>query len=468
MIVAQFTTNKAEISADRTAEDFYKFLGNQPARLGIVSRMNPDYTITFLTEGLGNIMYNEEKLGNKFQAINSMAFEWAVETEQIKKIAFAAVPVGDGQYGSEITMAFKERWYETYDTFKIDGSHQMCLVVDAPVRRADDYWTYQVKLVTNDGAQVLDAAYCQVGMKTRWIGNIMPEFHEMGFTKYTSNVEKQRNYITEHRNDINYSSRYDALEDMFIKIAAGTDEHNLQTRIYKLDDKKKLLLENFTHAKNESLMWQKSTMDANGKCTLFDREGRPLIAGDGLMAQINRFATKIGYNGNFSVALFKRMIQILGQKCKKSTGNTWTFIVNTKMYADIQDTLLMWLQQFKADNTYIYSKAAGNKITVGTEFVGYSYMGNTLIFKTDKALDAEWEDKGYGVLIDLTADATTGSPAMQGFTIKGKEFVSNDVTGVAFKDGPAASPVAGAKLTVSGYAGLGVFNPYRSVIIFEN
>jgi hypothetical protein len=42
----------------------------------------------------------------------------------IKRIEFAAVPVGDGAGGTEITMAFRERYYEKYDTFKIENSGQ--------------------------------------------------------------------------------------------------------------------------------------------------------------------------------------------------------------------------------------------------------------------------------------------------------------------------------------------------------
>ena len=43
-----------------------------------------------------------------------------VETNYIKRIEFADVPVGDGANGTEITMAFKERYFEKYDIFKID------------------------------------------------------------------------------------------------------------------------------------------------------------------------------------------------------------------------------------------------------------------------------------------------------------------------------------------------------------
>ena len=36
------------------------------------------------------------------------------------------------------------------------------------------------------------------------------------------------------------------------------------------------------------------------------------------------------------------------------------------------------------------------------------------------------------------------------------------------QSGPVASPVAGSRFVNSGYAGIGVFSPYRSYILMEN
>jgi hypothetical protein len=49
-------------------------------------------------------------------------FDWDLGTNYIKRIEFAAVPEGNGAGGTEITMAFRERYYEKYDTFKIEES----------------------------------------------------------------------------------------------------------------------------------------------------------------------------------------------------------------------------------------------------------------------------------------------------------------------------------------------------------
>ena len=41
-----------------------------------------------------------------------------------------------------------------------------------------------------------------------------------------------------------------------------------------------------------------------------------------------------------------------------------------------------------------------------------SKLGNTITFMCDRALTREYPTKGYGVCIDLTADKTTGMPAI--------------------------------------------------------
>lgn len=106
-------------------------------------------------------------------------FEWEVSTNDIKRIEFADVPVEDGANGSEITMAFKERYYEKYDIFQIDATGQQCFVVARPVRVSDNYWKVIVRLVDNDYSSVLDKSGCQLGMTTRFLSNAMPEMHEI-------------------------------------------------------------------------------------------------------------------------------------------------------------------------------------------------------------------------------------------------------------------------------------------------
>lgn len=103
-----------------------------------MARMYTQNTATFLTEALMNIYYNS-KTANKFQPINSLMIEWNIDVEFIKRVEFAAAPSGDGAGGADITMYFKERYYEKYDTFKVEGSRQQLIVKTVPQRKADNF-----------------------------------------------------------------------------------------------------------------------------------------------------------------------------------------------------------------------------------------------------------------------------------------------------------------------------------------
>lgn len=185
MIVASYVNLKPEIAHSRTYEDFYKLLGTTPKMMGVMARMNMNNTATFLTEGLMNVFYNQKSV-NKFQPINSLMVEWNIEVDFIKKVEFAAVPVGDGAKGSDIIMPLKERYYERYDTFVIEESKQQVIVKAIPQRKADNFWEYIVQLVDSDYESVLDVQACQPGMYTRFISNVMPEYHSEGYVKAQS------------------------------------------------------------------------------------------------------------------------------------------------------------------------------------------------------------------------------------------------------------------------------------------
>lgn len=276
MIVASYVNMKPEMAHARTYEDFYKFLGSRPKMMGVMAKMNSQNTATFLTEALSNIYYNEKSV-NKFQPINSLQIEWEIDVDFIKRVEFAAAPTGVGERGSDITMYFKERYYERYDTFIIDGSRQQCIVKTVPQRKADNFWEYTVQLIDADFSAILDVNHCQVGMTTRFLSNIMPEYSEEGYSKYQSNIERHRSWITEHRVDISYSSRYAQLEQQFIKIANGDGNGEVKEKIFKLNKMEKDLLDSFQFVKNNALLWSKTTMDANGKSTVQTEDGRPKL-----------------------------------------------------------------------------------------------------------------------------------------------------------------------------------------------
>ena len=469
MLVANFVTNRPTMGDTRTYEDFSKFLGERPHRLGVVSRLYPELTATFLTESLRNIFYGDTKKANGFQNIDSTYFEWEVETNYIKRIPFAAVPVEDGADGSEIEMIFPENYYQLHEIFKIEKTGQQCFVVSRPVRKSDHEWSVMVRLLDDDYSSILDKDGCQIGDTTRFIGNAKPELHDTGFVKYQSNIEKMRNYMTTVRVDDSYSSKYALMEDTFIKIGKGENQGCLTEKIYKLDPMKKNLIENFLYARENMILLAKGTIGVDGKSTLSDRgTGRPIYIGDGMIPQIERFASKYAAN-KVTINTFHTIISTMVEKAEKPTGNHFSFIVNERMWAIVQRVLGDYLANRHTDESYIWSRGGeGKYIKVGATFDAYEWGGNTVSFKVDRTLSREFPEP-YALCIDLTTGKTSTQPPVAMYSLKGKDYIFNEVLGVGGRSGGdsgvVSTPVAGGMMTIHGYAGIAVYNPYRSFIL---
>jgi hypothetical protein len=461
------TTVRPEMAHSRTAKDWGDFLGKSAKNLGVAAKMYENHTLSYFTEGFGNVIRNKEQ-GGKFQKLNTMEFKWEIEVNQVKRVIFAA-DVNDaykGGFGLDIPMAFTERYYEVNDTFMIDETHQLCIVVDGPIRKSDNFWEYSVRLVDADYAATLDVTGCKAGMTTRWIGNIQPEYHNFGSVKYTSNYNELHNWIGEIRVDSDASSRYVAMEDTFIKITKD-DINGNKNYLFKMPGRQKLVIDTFHDAVNNMMMWGKSTMDERGKCTLHDRTGRELICGDGAIAQIERYASIYNY-ARLSTNVLTEAITELAQKCEESTGNHFALVCNDILFADLQRVCAEFLKNHQVDQQFMWSNYENSRIKVGATYGAFEWMNNVISFRPDRALTNEYPTKGYGILVDLTTDKASGMAPIQKFTLEGKEFVLNHLTGVGIKNGEVATGVAGETYIASGYAGIGIMNPYRTYILMQN
>lgn len=198
---------------------------------------------------------------------------------------------------------------------------------------------------------------------------------------------------------------------------------------------------------------------------------RPIYIGDGVIPQLNRYANKHVYN-NLSLGVFETALGAMSERSDKPTGNTYTFVCNEKQWRDVNRLLATTLMNSRADGTYLWSKAKNGYVDVGATYQSYSFAGNTVIFRVDRSLTLEFgSNRGYGFLLDLTPDMTTNTPAVNMFTLKNSEFISNYIQGVGGingnTSGQVASNVAGNHRVIMGYAGVGVMNPYKAFFLME-
>ena len=92
--------------------------------------------------------------------------------------------------------------------------------------------------------------------------------------------------------------------------------------IYKMDKVEKNLLDNFLTARNQSLLFSKGNVDPKtGKPTIVDPDtGRPIYISDGLIPQVEAFASKYVYN-KLTINVLKQAMMALNEKAEKPTGN---------------------------------------------------------------------------------------------------------------------------------------------------
>ncbi|MEG0773670.1 hypothetical protein [Clostridium sp.] len=292
----------------------------------------------------------------------------------------------------------------------------------------------------------------------------MPELHETGFTKYQSNIERHRTVIGTTRCDLDYSAKYMAMEDQFINIA--TKDKDFTCKLFGAD---KVCLDSFMAARNNKLLFSKGNFDKNGKSTITDEIGRPIIATEGIIPQIERFATKYVFN-KLTTRIFEGAMNEMATKADEPTGNSWVFICNTRFWQMVQRTMSTWIRDWKTTGCFVWSQGAKDYVDLGATYQSYEFAGNKMIFRLDRSLDLEFPKKAYGIFIDLTTDSN-GTPGIMMFSYKGGDIIHNIITGVGGKSGlesgEVSSPVSGARIVNWGYHGVGVMNPYRSAILEE-
>lgn len=86
--------------------------------------------------------------------------------------------------------------------------------------------------------------YSDIKLSSKW-----PELSEEGYSKFQSQMEKHRNFITTFRADASWSSLYAIQENVFMSIADDKDQTKSEG-VYKMLKKEKELLDTFMYAMN--------------------------------------------------------------------------------------------------------------------------------------------------------------------------------------------------------------------------
>jgi hypothetical protein len=456
------------IGDTKTVQNFGRLLGTKPHKLGQVVTMYPNLAISTLTDALKNVYYNPKKDSGSFTPINSMCIEWDIDVNFIKKVKIVGAISGSGVNKNVESIILEERYYDKHDTFTLENKQQL-FVVAVPKKLSAKRWEYKVTLVGNDLGKSISGTFAAAGKSTRYRSNYHPELSERGYTKFVSNTETHRNYMSRQRASVDFSGDYAMHEDIYIK--AGKNDY-ASGSYFKMNKKEKECMDTFLLSREQNCIFSETNYDVNGKCLDQDDHGRDIPMGDGVIPQIERYCDKFSFSILTSEVL-DDVMSAMREKSDKPTGNTYAVVCNERLYDLFGKLMLADLRfQSPSDGAYFYSKAAANgKVKVGAEFDSYKFQGNVITFMPDRALSQEYADHAYGIFLDTGADLASGRPNVAMFTMKGSEIISGNLVGMGGKSGNASGEVStsvhGSSYHLLGYSAAVVFNPYKSFILEE-
>lgn len=462
----------------RELEQLFKTAPNLAAK---TIRLFPQHSISFLTEGLGEI-YDIKEKSDAYTGINDKAYKWKIRGHQTPRVKFAARVTGGtiasgstlGGNGTEFVIAFGSSYYNPYDIIKLeDGS--LLFVVSGPVFIKEGTFEYTVKLNTNNMTETVNTNLLQPGKESGPAGVAYPELSDKGYISTTQASEEHINYLTKVRYDWSWSA--DAAATKYIIEDIVPHNGKAVKFNYVTDELFRAAMETYHFRKEMQLIYGRSTMDANGRCFLQDpRTGQDIVEGDGLIAQMAD-SQKQTYT-NLNIDLIEDALSDLSLRSPKRTGNTWMLTTGAEGYKAFGKIMRAehksaWTLQ---PGSYVQTK--NGKIQLGAEYNAYSFQGNTVVVNVNNVFDhpaniSEKDSNGKPLESSkfLFIDMSTydGVKNIQMIAKDGRSFITGHVNGIGGQDGKtsgeASSTLDGSSKVIIGTCGVVLHNPYSSMIL---
>lgn len=479
---------------------FTELMGQQPHILPGYVRMRNQKDIGFMNiiEALGNIYHEDPQAFTKLDEIGVYSFQWRIDTSQVPTLRFTRACNQTGAAGTPVQVYLDDRFFSKSDVFALTNGQQLYVLAE-PTRISNGEFLYDCRLVTSNPNDRLNNAFTQVNATARYVYNLHTEMSEYGTSKVWYNMETHINYLSKIRAGLAYSSDLRATQDMYfmteVDFKKANDRHAGGYKIYVMDSIEQQVMDNFMRSVNGALLFGRSTMsEVNGRSLIQNERNEDVIAGDGLIAQYERYASYIDYSDRtLSVTHFQNAIDYVCEKRGRSTGNHITCICNRQFSRQKARALQNEVFEKNPNAAWFYTKdklnmvdpvtkargtnkVMANEIAVGATFNSYIYEGNTITFVVDEALTQAYkdQDKGYAIFIDTGLYETENGtvPAIHLKTLKGRSLVRSHIPGMGGINGTSNGVVSTAldasRYEILGWRGVAVMNPYAAVIFIEN
>lgn len=352
---------KATLESNNLVQNALKY----PQIYAKMIRLYPQYSLTYLTEGTGRTkafdLKNEEWGADRY--------EWFMRGRKNKPTT--AVEILSGAGTAELEVKVNENYLNPNDVVKTK-SGKLC-IVEGELQGSGPF-VVKIKSINGNAAtgtrDVITATDIPAGSQLSLMSNLFGEKSKQGYGNLGF-PDKYINYLSRHRRALTVSG--DVLGDVtWIENGKGgrlwyfTAEQEVEEQFFKTID---------------NWRWYgRNTMKTDGN-PLFTLDGRPMVAGDGVLAQIEGI-NDYTFSGNSEINKnnLKSYISYLTTKANDFKDNHWMVFGGAKaekLFHDAFESLA-----YDQSNVIIpYGDLAkGTEITLGGNFTGYRFNTNKISF----------------------------------------------------------------------------------------
>lgn len=315
-----------------------------------IIREYPQYSLTYFTEGLGR--YAAEKL------IGNNAFEWWVKGRTTRPLTATGVSSGNGLGNTAFTVEFVENYANPNDIIRFKNGQQ-AHVKGAPIETAGGF-TYTLQLQTSESTSSLTGSNIVAGTQVGVVGNAHPEASEKGYGNLV--------YPDKHVNYLSICRAAGSISGSAATDITWIEENGQRLWYFTMEDD---VRKDYMYQSELQMWYNLINVDANGNPKVFDLNGKPIITGDGLLAQIDG-----GNIGSYSLGLTEKQITNFLADLRYTNGET------TAKYMVYTGTLGMREFQQAMKDYYIrdghvlfYDADTSKPIKLGGDFLQYRAMG---------------------------------------------------------------------------------------------
>lgn len=482
-IVSRISNNLLNTRSTATMKELEKLFAVAPNLAAKTIRLFPQHSISFLTEGLGEI-YDVKAKSDSFMGLNDKSYKWKIRGHQVPRVKFVtrstagggAITAGStiGGNGQDFWISTNTAYYNPYDIIKLEDQ-SLLFVKAGPVFQGEGTWDYLVTINTNNPAATINTNMLQPGRESGAAGVAYPELSDKGYLSTTQAGEEHINYLTKVRYDWSWSA--DAAATKYIIEDMVPQNGQMKKFTYITDELFRSAMETYHFRKEMALIYGQSTMDANGRCFLQDpKTGQDIVQGDGLIAQMAD-SQKQNYT-KLTIGLLEDVLSDISLHSPKPTGNVYLMTTGREGYKEFGRLMRaehkgFWTLQ---PNTYVQTK--NGKIQLGAEYNAFTFQGNTIIASVNSVFDhpgnpSEKDSNGKRLESSkfLFVDMSTydGVKNIQLIAKDGRSFITGEVDGIGGQDGKtsgkASSTLDGSSKTIIGSLGVVMHNPYSSMVL---